>query len=234
MELKTRLHSLENILLSWSTGKDSAWALRLLAGRNVTGLITSFNTQAGRVAMHGVRRELAGAQAQRAGLPLWNVELPWPCSNAEYEERMSKLCDQAIAAGVTHIAFGDLFLEDIRAYREKQLQATGLQPLFPLWQLPTGELARHMISSGIKAKIACVDPRQLPAEFAGRDFDLALLDALPAPADPCGENGEFHTFVYDSPGWEGPIDVLQGETIERDGFIYTDFLPLPVTLPNTA
>jgi uncharacterized protein (TIGR00290 family) len=225
---------LENILLSWSTGKDSAWALRLLAGRNVTGLITSFNTQAGRVAMHGVRRELAEAQAQRAGLPLWNVELPWPCSNGEYEERMGKLCDQAIAACVTHIAFGDLFLEDIRAYREKQLQATGLQPLFPLWQLPTGELARHMIRSGIKAKIACVDSRQLPAEFAGRDFDLALLDALPAQADPCGENGEFHTFVYDSPGWEGPIEVLQGETIERDGFIYTDFIPLPVTLPNTA
>jgi diphthamide synthase (EF-2-diphthine--ammonia ligase) len=184
--------------------------------------------------MHGVRRELAEAQAQCAGLPLWNVELPWPCSNAEYEERMSKLCDQAIAAGVTHIAFGDLFLEDIRAYREKQLQATGLQPLFPLWKLPTGELARDMIRSGIKAKIACVDPRQLPVEFAGRDFDEALLSALPAPADPCGENGEFHTFVYDSPGWAGPIDVLQGETIERDGFIYTDFIPLPVTLPNTA
>lgn len=215
---------LEKILLSWSSGKDSAWALHLLAGRNVVGLITSFNTQASRVAMHGVRRELAQAQAQRTGLPLWSVELPWPCSNAEYEERMRALCDQAIAAGVTHIAFGDLFLEDIRAYREKQLQPTGLQPLFPVWKLPTHELAREMIRAGLKAKIACVDSRQLSAKFAGSDFDETLLQELPPQVDPCGENGEFHTLVYYAPGWTSAIEVQRGETLERDGFIYTDFL----------
>ena len=215
---------LEKILLSWSSGKDSAWALHLLAGRNVVGLITSFNTQASRVAMHGVRRELAHAQAERTGLPLWSVELPWPCSNAEYEERMRALCDRALAARVTRIAFGDLFLEDIRAYREKQLQPTGLQPLFPVWKLPTHELAREMIRAGLKAKIACVDSRQLPAEFAGRDFDETLLEELPPAVDPCGENGEFHTFVYDAPGWTSAIDVQRGETVERDGFVYADFL----------
>jgi diphthamide synthase (EF-2-diphthine--ammonia ligase) len=202
---------LEKILLSWSSGKDSAWALHLLAGRNVVGLITSFNTQASRVAMHGVRRELAEAQAKRAGLPLWNVELPWPCSNTDYEERMRALCDQALIAGVTHIAFGDLFLEDIRAYREKQLQLTGLQPLFPVWKLPTHELAREMIRAGLRAKIAC------------GDFDEGLLGELPAQVDPCGENGEFHTFVYDSPGWTSAIAVQKGEIVDRDGFIYADF-----------
>jgi uncharacterized protein (TIGR00290 family) len=215
---------LEKILLSWSSGKDSAWALHLLAGRNVVGLITSFNTQASRVAMHGVRRELAQAQAQRTGLPLWSVELPWPCSNVEYEDRMRALCDQALASGVTHIAFGDLFLEDIRAYREKQLQPTGLQPLFPVWKLPTPDLAREMIRAGLRAKIACVDSRQLSADFAGRDFDETFLAELPPKVDPCGENGEFHTFVYASPGWTSAIEVQQGETIDRDGFVYTDFM----------
>jgi diphthamide synthase (EF-2-diphthine--ammonia ligase) len=139
---------------------------------------------------------------------------------------MRALCEQALAAGVTHIAFGDLFLEDIRAYREKQLQSTGLQPLFPVWKLPTLDLAREMIRAGLRAKIACVDSRQLSAEFAGRDFDETLLAELPPKVDPCGENGEFHTFVYASPGWTSAIEVQQGETIDRDGFVYTDFMEL--------
>ncbi len=214
---------MEKILLSWSTGKDSAWSLHSLAGRNVVGLITSFNTEAGRVAMHGVRRCLAEAQAELAGIPLWNVELPWPCSNADYEKRMQAVWNRAAETGVTHIAFGDLFLEDIRAYREKQLEGTGLEPLFPLWKLPTPALARQMIASGLRAKITCVDSRQLSPEFAGRDFDETLLNALPAQVDPCGENGEFHTFVFSSPGWASPLELVKGETIEREGFFYTDF-----------
>jgi uncharacterized protein (TIGR00290 family) len=220
---------LDKILLSWSTGKDSVWSHHVLsrhglAGGEIVGLMTTFNTAANRVAMHAVRRELALAQAGRMGLPLWNVELPWPCSNAAYEERMQALCRRAVEAGVTHIAFGDLFLEDIRAYREKQLEGTGLRPLFPLWRQPTHALALEMIASGLKAKITCVDSRQLPADFAGREFDEGLLASLPPHVDPCGENGEFHTFVYDSPGWERPIEVQKGETLERDGFVYTDFI----------
>ena len=217
-----------NILLSWSSGKDSAWALHLLRQRpdlRVVALLTSFNSEANRVAMHAVRRSMVEAQADLAGLPLWPVELSSPCSNAEYEDRMRAVCQRAAAENITAVAFGDLFLQDIRDYRERQLQPTGLQPLFPLWQLPTPQLARGMIAAGVKAKLTCIDPATLSKSFAGRDYDLPLLEALPSAIDPCGENGEFHTFVYESPVFSRRLAVRNGEVIERDGFVFADILP---------
>jgi len=219
---------MKKVLLSWSSGKDSVWALHLLRQQpdiEVVALLTSFNSAAGRVAMHAVRRALVDAQAARTGIPQWSVDLPWPCSNAEYEERMRGVCQRAIADGITAVAFGDLFLQDIRDYRERQLQGTGLEPLFPVWQIPTAKLARDMIAAGVKAKITCVDPAQVDRTFAGRDFDQALLDSLPPGVDPCGENGEFHTFVYDAPVFSRPIEVRMGEIVERDGFVFADVLP---------
>ncbi len=213
------------VLLSWSSGKDSAWALHLLRQRpdvEIAGLVTTFNTAANRVAMHAVRRALVEAQAESAGLPLWPVELPWPCSNADYESRMGTVCRRAVSEGMTAVAFGDLFLEDIRAYREKQLAGTGLEPLFPLWRIPTGDLGREMIRAGQKAVLTCVDPAKLDACFAGRQYDVVLLDALPASVDPCGENGEFHTFVYDGPAFSRPLKVRTGEIVTRDGFVFAD------------
>lgn len=218
---------MKNILLSWSSGKDSVWALHLLSRRNdvrIAALVTTFNSAANRVAMHAVRRSLVEAQAERVGLPLWPVELPWPCSNAQYEEIMRTVYRRAVAEGIVALAFGDLFLEDIRAYRERQLEGTGLEPLFPLWRIPTDQLAREMIAAGLKAKITCVDPAKLDTSFGGRDFDLALLESLPAQIDPCGENGEFHTFVHDAPVFDRPIDVQTGEVVERDGFVFADVL----------
>jgi uncharacterized protein (TIGR00290 family) len=218
---------LKNVLLSWSSGKDSAWALHLLSQQadiKVVGLFTTFNRAADRVAMHAVRRTLVEEQARLTGLPLWAVDLPWPCSNADYEEIMRGVCTRAVAQGITAFAFGDLFLEDIRTYRERQLQGTGLEPLFPVWRIPTQELAREMIAAGVKAKITCVDPSKLDKSFAGRDFDLDLLDSLPASVDPCGENGEFHTFVYESPVFAKPIPVRTGEIVERDGFVFADVI----------
>jgi uncharacterized protein (TIGR00290 family) len=219
---------LREVLLSWSSGKDSAWTLHLLRQQpeiGVVALFTTFNSAADRVAMHAVRRALVEAQAERTGLPLWAVELPWPCSNQDYEERMSAVCQRATAEGITAVAFGDLFLQDIRDYRVKQLQGTGLEPLFPVWKIPTEKLGREMIAAGVKAKITCVDPSKLSKSFAGRDYDLSLLDALPVEIDPCGENGEFHTFVYDSPVFSRPIGVRMGEVVERDGFVFADVLP---------
>ena len=217
--------SLSRVAVSWSSGKDSAWSLHLLRqnpGVEVVALFTTLNQQFDRVAMHAVRRELLEQQAKSLGLPLWTVPLPWPCSNEEYEARMRDLCARAIAEHVAAMAFGDLFLADIRAYREKQLAGTGLQPLFPVWQIPTAELGRTMIASGLRAKITCVDPKVLPAEFAGRDFDSQFLADLPPNIDPCGENGEFHSFVYDGPGFREPVDVSVGEIVERDGFVFAD------------
>jgi len=191
----------------------------------VAALITTFNTAANRVAMHAVRRTLVESQAERTDLPLWAVELPWPCSNSEYEDRMRVVCERAAAEGITAVAFGDLFLQDIRDYRVRQLQGTGLEPMFPLWQIPTRDLALSMIAAGVKAKITCVDPSRLAKSFAGRDFDQPLLEALPPGIDPCGENGEFHTFVYDAPVFSRPVPVLSGEVVERDGFVFADVLP---------
>jgi uncharacterized protein (TIGR00290 family) len=216
------------VALSWSSGKDSAWTLHLLLQRpdiQVAALITTFNSEADRVAMHAVRRALVEAQADRAGLPLWAVELPWPCSNVEYEDRMRAVCQRAIAEGIRAVAFGDLFLQDIRDYRVRQLQGSGLEPLFPVWQIPTGQLSREMIAAGVRAKITCVDPSKLDKSFAGQDYDLRLLQALPPGVDPCGENGEFHTFVYDAPVFSRPIAVQLGEVIEHDGFVFADLLP---------
>ena len=219
---------MKRVALSWSSGKDSAWCLHLLRldpAVQLVALITTMNEQFGRVAMHAVRRELLEAQAASAGVPLWSVPLPWPCSNQQYEDRMRQVCRRAIHERVDAIAFGDLFLTDIRAYRERQLAGTGLEPIFPVWGLPTRQLAAEMIQSGLRAKIACVDPRALPAEFAGRDFDSAFLADLPAPVDPCGENGEFHSFVYDGPMFCSPVPVRAGDIVKRDGFVFADLQP---------
>ncbi len=216
------------VALSWSSGKDSAWTLHVLRQQpdvQVAALITTFNSEADRVAMHAVRRALAEAQAERTGLPLWAVELPWPCSNEEYEHRMHAVCQQAKDAGITVIAFGDLFLEDVRKYRIRQLEGSGLAALFPLWQIATDRLSRQMIAGGVKAKITCVDPSKLAKTFAGRDYDVKLLEDLPPEVDPCGENGEFHTFVYDAPVFASAIEVRTGEVVERDGFMFADVLP---------
>jgi len=192
----------------------------------VAALVTTFNSAANRVAMHAVRRALVEAQAQRVGVPLWAVDLPWPCSNLEYEERMRAVCQRASAEDITAVAFGDLFLQDIRDYRLQQLQGTGLEALFPVWQIPTAQLARDMIAAGLQAKLTCVDPAKLENTFAGRDYDLRLLEALPPAIDPCGENGEFHTFVYNAPVFSSPISVQTGEVVERDGFVFADVLPV--------
>jgi uncharacterized protein (TIGR00290 family) len=217
-------------LLSWSSGKDSAWSLHLLRQNPdiaVVGLLTTINESFDRVAMHAVRRTLLERQCEAAGLPLWAIPIPWPCSNQEYESRMSDVCRRAVSDGVQTIAFGDLYLADIRAYREKQLAGTGLEPVFPVWKLPTGALAREMIRSGLRAKITCVDPKILPSTFAGRDFNEDFLADLPAGVDPCGENGEFHTFVYDGPMFRRPVRVEVGEVVERDGFVFADLFEAP-------
>ena len=213
------------VLLCWSSGKDSAWTLHVLSQKpdvRVAGLITTFNRDANRVAMHAVRRELVEAQAERIGLPVWPVELPWPCSNEDYEKLMRNVWWRALDEDISAIAFGDLFLEDIRRYRERQLEGTGLEPLFPLWQLPTRQLALDMIAGGVRAKITCVDPGKLDKSYAGRDFDRELIEGLNEATDPCGENGEFHTFVYDAPVFSRAIPVRSGEIVERDGFVFAD------------
>jgi uncharacterized protein (TIGR00290 family) len=218
---------MKRVALSWSSGKDSAWALHLMKQSRdieVAALITTFNCAADRVAMHAVRRRLVEEQAERAGIPLWPVELPWPCSNTVYDDLMAGVCRRAVAEGVNAIAFGDLFLRDIREYRERQLQGSGLDPLFPLWGLPTGELAAAMIRSGLKAKVTCIDPKKLDRAYAGRDFDFSFISDLPPTVDPCGENGEFHTFVYEAPVFSAPISVQAGEIVEREGFIFADLM----------
>ena len=214
--------------MSWSSGKDSAFALD--AARrddpvDVVGLLVTFNGDADRVAMHAVRRVLVEAQADRLGLPLHVVELPSPCPNEVYEQRMAAATASALGQGVGRIVFGDLFLTDVRAYREQMLAPTGIEPLFPLWGRPTDVLAREMVAAGVRAVLTCVDPRQLAADFAGRDFDEQLLADLPDGVDPCGENGEFHTFVHDGPIFRRPVGVRAGETVERGGFVFADLLP---------
>jgi len=214
-------------LLAWSSGKDSAWSLHVLRAEGeveVVGLLTTINQAFDRVAMHAVRTELLRAQAEAAGLPLWPVSIPWPCSNAEYEAAMAAAMARAGGEGITHVAFGDLFLEDIRRYREERLAPTGMTPLFPLWGTPTGALARRMVEAGLRARLTCVDPRQLDARFAGRDFDAALLDELPPSVDPCGERGEFHTFAHAGPMFSRPVPIRTGEVVTRDGFVFADLL----------
>jgi len=215
------------VLLSWSSGKDSAWALHVLRRDptiEICGLLTTLNAEFDRVAMHGVRRAVLEAQAAAAGLPLWAVPLPWPCPNEVYEHLMADTCKRAIHEKIDAIAFGDLFLEDVRAYRIRQLAPTGLKPIFPLWQIPTDALAREMIAAGLRARLSCVDLKQLPAAFAGREFDLDSLRDLPHAADPCGERGEFHTCVYAGPMFSAPIPISTGEIVTRDSFAFADFL----------
>ncbi|MFY9741826.1 MAG: ATP-binding protein [Candidatus Sulfotelmatobacter sp.] len=216
---------MKHILLSWSSGKDSAWSLHMLRQRReyeVVGLLTTFNKEADRVAMHAVRRELVEQQAAAARLPLWAVPLPWPCSNEQYELVMAQTCAKAVAEGIEGVAFGDLFLEDVRAYREKQMKGTGLEPIFPVWGLPTRELAREMIAAGVKAKLTCIDTTKLDRRFAGREFDNELLSDLPAEVDPCGEQGEFHSFVYAGPMLNAELPVTVGQLVVRDQFVFAD------------
>ncbi len=214
------------VLISWSTGKDSAWMLHLLKLQHpgaVAGLLTTTNEAFNRVAMHAVRRELLDAQAEATGVALHVIPLPWPCSNEEYEKRMGAAVAAFVADGFTHVAFGDLFLEDVRRYREERLEGSGLEPLFPIWKTkPTADLAQDMIAGGLQARLTCVDPRKLDRTFAGRAFDQKLLGELPDGIDPCGENGEFHSFAFAGPMFNHPIAVRLGEIVERDGFVFAD------------
>lgn len=214
--------------ISWSSGKDGALALHhvLREGElEVVGLLTSVNTEFDRVAMHGVRRDLLEAQAAALELDLHVVPLPWPCSNEVYEELMGAAVATAVESGVEVMVFGDLFLEDVRRYREQALEGSGLRPWFPLWQCPTTTLARELLDIGVRAVVSCVDTTRAPKTLGGRSYDEAFLAKLPAGVDPCGENGEFHTVVLDSPDFRAPIAARLGETIERDGFAFTDVIP---------
>lgn len=212
-------------LLSWSSGKDSAWTL--LAARaqqevEVVGLLTTVTSTFGRVSMHGVREEILERQARAVGLPLTKVSIPSPCSNEIYEAAMREAMTTALAAGVDHVVFGDLFLADLRAFREQNLARVGMRGVFPLFGRDTRALAEEMIDGGLRAILTCVDPRKLPPSFAGRAFDRELLRDLPADVDPCGENGEFHTCVVDGPMFAEPLPVTVGEVVTRDGFTFAD------------
>lgn len=221
-------HAARPIVLSWSSGKDSAFALGVLKGDpafDVRGLVTSVNVSHDRVAMHAVRRDLLRAQAAAVGLPLTEIELEHPSSNEAYEAAMRSALEPLVASGVEAVAFGDLFLEDVRRYREERNAELGFDSLFPLWGRDTAQLARDMVDGGLRAILTCVDPRQCPAELCGGAFDHALLDELPPSVDPCGERGEFHTFVHAAPTFAAPIAVEPGAVLERDGFVYADVVP---------
>lgn len=221
--------------MSWSSGKDSAWALHELRRAQdveVVGLLTTITAEIDRVSMHGVRRSLVSMQAASIGLPLHVVEIPDPCPNAIYEARMGEVLDRARAEQVDAIAFGDLFLQDIRAYRERMLQGTGIEPLFPLWGRPTDALARAMIDGGLKAIVTCIDPQRVDASLCGRPFDHPLLDSLPSAVDPCAEHGEFHTLVWDGPMFAHPLRVSVGSITEQRGYVFADVRPLPGDSPG--
>jgi len=220
----------EKAWVSWSSGKDSAWALDMVRRQGeveIVALLTTVNQTHRRVAMHAVREELLERQAESLGLPLVKVPLPWPCPNAAYESAMAEAIERARREGVTRMVFGDLFLEDIRRYREEKLAGTGIQPLFPVWGLDTTSLAAQMVEAGLRAYLTCVDPKKLKRNFAGRMFDNAFLADLPSGIDPCGENGEFHTFAFAGPMFHQPIAVEPGEVVERDGFVFADLIPGP-------
>ncbi len=215
-------------LIAWSSGKDSAWALheiRRSGAYEVVGALTTITESFNRVSMHGVRRELLDAQLAAAGLKPMLVPIPYPCPNEVYEARMAAALADVRASGVTHVIFGDLFLEDVRRYREQKLTGTGIAPLFPLWHRPTDQLARAMIDAGVETYLVCIDLKKLPRAFAGRKFDTALLAELPQGVDPCGENGEFHSCVVAGPMFAQKITVKVGDVVERDGFAFADLLP---------
>jgi uncharacterized protein (TIGR00290 family) len=215
-------------LVAWSSGKDSAWALHEVrrAGQvEVVGLLTTVTDPFARVSMHAVREQLLDRQAAALGLPCRKVRIPWPCPNARYEEEMGRALAEARAEGITHAVFGDLFLEDVRAYREAKLAGTGITPLFPLWGRDTGRLAREMIDGGLRAVLTCVDPRRVSRSLAGRAFDASLLAELPPGVDPCGENGEFHSFAWGGPMFGSQLEIAPGEIVEREGFVFADVLP---------
>jgi uncharacterized protein (TIGR00290 family) len=219
---------MKKVLLSWSSGKDSAWMLyQLQQDKDIelVGLVTTVNQTHQRVAMHAVRVSLLEQQALAAGLPLHIINIPHPCSNQIYAQAMESFFESIHGQDVSHMAFGDLYLEDIRQYRIDSLKPTELKPLFPLWLKPTNELAQSMLQGGLKARITCVDPKRLPASFVGREYNQSFLDDLPEGIDPCGENGEFHSFVYDGPMFSKVIKITSGETVERDGFVFADLKP---------
>jgi uncharacterized protein (TIGR00290 family) len=220
-------------LVSWSSGKDSAWMVHVLRQQpemQLAALFTTINESAQRVAMHAVRVDVLQAQAEALGLPLWQIPIPSPCPNEVYERAMAAAVARAVGEGFTHVAFGDLFLEDVRRYREERLSGTGLTPLFPLFGADTAGLAREMIAGGLRARITCLNPKVLDPAFAGRDFDAALLAELPASVDPCGERGEFHTCAYGGPMFKHAVPIETGITVERDGYIFTDLtIPQPMT-----
>ena len=213
------------ILMSWSSGKDSAWALYKLQQDpeiDIDGLFCTVNIEFNRVAMHAVRVELLQQQAKFIGLPLKIIEIPYPCSNDLYEEIMAQFVEDAKKTNIEHFAFGDLYLEDVRNYREEKLNGSGIKPIFPIWGIPTDQLSRQMIRSGIKAVITCVDPKQIPEEFIGREYDDSFLNDLPEGVDPCGEKGEFHSFVFDGPMFKKHMEISLGNVVHRDGFIFID------------
>jgi uncharacterized protein (TIGR00290 family) len=225
MPVNSPAEDAERVWVSWSTGKDAAYALHEIRKDpkfRVCGLLTTVTEGFERVSMHGVRAELLKRQAEALDLPIHRVSIPYPCPNETYETRMEEALSRARRAGIQGVVFGDLFLEDIRQYREAHLAATGVRALFPLWGRPTGELAREMIGAGVRARLICVDPKRLDRSFAGREFDRALLEELPPDVDPCGERGEFHTFVYDGPMFGVGLSVRGGEVVERDGFLFAD------------
>jgi len=216
---------MKKTLLSWSSGKDSAWALYKLQQDpeiDLVGLFSTVNSEFSRVAMHATRIQLLHQQAENTGLPIEIIELPYPCTNDEYENRMNSFISKARKSNIECIAFGDLFLEEVRNYREEKLQGTGIKPVFPVWGIPTDTLSREMVSSGLKSIITCVDPKQIPKEFAGRFYDEAFLNDLPDGVDPCGEKGEFHSFVFDGPMFEKPVNISLGDIVHRDGFVFAD------------
>lgn len=214
-------------LLSWSSGKDSAWALHVLRQNpsiDVVGLFCTVNKVFNRVAMHGVRVNLLQQQARSIGLPLQLIEIPYPCSDADYAIAMARFIDKAKNEKIEFFAYGDIFLEDVKRYREESLKGTGIEPIFPIWGIPTKQLSQQMVDSGLKAVITCLDPKQIAKEFAGREYSESFLNDIPENIDPCGENGEFHSFAFEGPMFQNPIDIVIGETVNRDGFYFTDLL----------